>query len=99
MFKKKLEVGKLYMTWNILDMRNEYFVLTEVEIFKVMGYEDKKYDIYMYKSYEKYDEDKPTIMYDYKTIKEKKDLKYCHPIEKINNFTIFDFFFDDEIHL
>lgn len=97
MFKKKLEIGKLYMTWNIFDMSNEYYTLTEVEIFEVRGYEKGTYDIYMYKSYEKFDEDKPTIMYNFETTKDKT--KYCHLIEKINNFTIFDFLFKDEIHI
>ncbi len=79
-------------------MSNEYFVLTEVEIFEVTGYEDKVYSIFMYKSYSKYDDDQPTIMYNFETGKEKKDLKYCYPIEQINKLTIFDFLFKDDIH-
>jgi len=98
MFKKKLEIGKLYIIWNILDMSNEYFTLTETEIFEVTGYKDKVYSIFIYKSYSKYNDDEPTIMYNFETAKENKDLKYCHPLEKINNLTIFDFLFEDDIH-
>lgn len=51
----------------------------------------------MYKSYEKYDEEKPAIMYMYETVKDRKDMKKCLLAKKIKKSEIFYFLFNDEL--
>lgn len=90
---KKYKVGDIVFLYNMYDVQ-EYFTISEVEIFEIIGY-DKEYKVLMYKSYEKYDEEKPTIMYMYETTK--NNMKNCFLAKKIKKSEIFYFLFNDEL--
>lgn len=93
---KKYKVGDIIFLYNMYDIQ-KYFTISEVEIFEIIGYDKSGYKVIMYKSYEKYDEEKPTIMYMYETLKDRKDMKNCLLAKKIKKSEIFYFLFNDEL--
>ena len=93
---KKYRVGDIIFLYNMYDIQ-EYFTISEVEIFEIIGYDKNDYNVVVYKSYEKYDEEKPTVMYMYETSKNRKDMKNCLLAKKIKKSELFYFLFNDEL--